>query len=98
MTRVSDLILDSLQDSARDLTQGLRESARRAGWPAPAANSLTVQFDGAEFRVDASPAAEELEFGGVDATPRPGVRKWVNDAASSEAISSAVERRLRGES
>lgn len=97
MTRIANLILSGVRDSAAALTADLQDSARKAGWPAAAANNLRVNAVGDDLTIEQGSEAEALEYGGLDTPPKPAVRKWLADEQDvARILLSKIEEKLKG--
>lgn len=97
MTRISDLILSGVRDSAAALTASLRNSATSAGWNDRAADGLTVQFVGDHLTIRGDSQSDDAEYGGLENRPQPAVRKWVTDEGEiTRLLLAAVQDKVKG--
>lgn len=93
----SDIPAQVVQDSESRLGALLRMKAIQAGWPLKTSRSLKVYGEGTDLIVDASPEAEDLEYGDGENIPSPVIRQFANRKGPIEAeLLRAAGDRLKG--
>lgn len=96
MKSVIETVKEAATHVAEQMTSDVRISARKAGWPASVAKSLSVDVVDTSFQISGSDAVADHEYGGTDRIPSPVLRRYTARSHEAEAkMIDQIEMALR---
>jgi len=95
MKSLQSEIQGALSHATGHLTQGVRDAARQAGWPASVAKTLQV---GSDNTINLNNDAVDWEYGTINRPPAPVVRTFNNHpqtatAAALDELAKVIQKR-----
>jgi hypothetical protein len=93
---VIGVVKEAVGQAANHMTTGVRTSARKAGWPASVAKTLSYEATDTGFQLSMGENAMDWEYGKVGQSPSPAVRQFLNRTDEVEAnILADIEQALK---